>query len=66
MHSCFPQVMHSAGRNRFYWPKPIEDILWYSSDNLVAVLDVEPRPVTGRHMEVEPGTWQTIERQLEL
>ena len=66
----FIQVMHTAGgkagRNRFYWPRPIDDILWYKNDHVIAVLDEEPRPVTGRHMEVHPLIWQQVEIQLGL
>ncbi|XP_052224930.1 uncharacterized protein LOC127840558 [Dreissena polymorpha] len=47
------QVMHRIGRNRFFWPR-MEDVLWYSQDNIITLLQKEPEQVTSRHRQIPP------------
>ena len=50
--------MSKIGENRFYWPTR-EDICYYMRDDVVSVIP-EPERVTGRHMQVTPSIWHTL------
>ena len=35
------KVMHSVGKNRFFWPM-IDDVLWYKPDDVIGLLENPP------------------------
>lgn len=49
------KCMHSAGRNKFFWPNR-DDVLWYLYDDVVRFIPA-PQPVTARHMEIQRDIW---------
>lgn len=53
------RCMQKIGVNRFFWPAR-EDILWYLFEDIVCIIP-PPRPVTGRHMEIEREVWAKLE-----
>ena len=54
------RCMQKIGVNRFFWPAR-EDILWYQFEDIVCIIP-PPRPVTGRHMEIEKEVWAKLEK----
>lgn len=56
------KTMHRVGRIRFFWPM-MDDVLWYPQENLLTVLNNPPRPVTKRHVGIEPAVWELIEKE---
>ncbi|XP_067270942.1 uncharacterized protein [Pseudorasbora parva] len=52
------RCMQKIGVNRFFWPTR-EDILWYLFEDIVCIIP-PPRPVTGRHMEIEKEVWAKL------
>ncbi|XP_062572779.1 uncharacterized protein LOC134234748 [Saccostrea cucullata] len=56
------KTMHRVGRNRFFWPM-MDDVLWYQKENIITILDNPPRPVTKRHVEIEPEIWELVEKE---
>ncbi len=56
------KCLHKNGHNRFFWPR-IEDKIWYSMDQLVAIIP-EPQSVTQRHVQVDPPIWEAILKKL--
>ena len=57
-------VMHSAGRNRFYWPCPLEDCLTYPHEDYKGIIE-EPQKVT-RHYQLTADSWRLFEGLLEF
>ncbi|XP_033725080.1 uncharacterized protein LOC117343313 [Pecten maximus] len=58
------KVMHRVGRNRFFWPS-LEDTLWYAKKDIITLLVDPPKPVTSRHVQVDPTIWIEIEKEEE-
>ena len=58
------QVIHSIGRNRFFWPI-LADVLWYKRDQLVTLID-PPDKVTNRHFQIKKESWAEIENKLNI
>jgi hypothetical protein len=58
-------VMHSVGRNRFFWPMR-EDTLWYYRQNIITMLDEEPALVGSRHRSIKRNVWEAIVSKLNL
>ncbi|XP_062576402.1 uncharacterized protein LOC134238291 [Saccostrea cucullata] len=56
------KTMHRVGHNRFFWPM-LEDTLWYAKENVITLLKNPPRPVTKRHVEVDPAIWELIQKE---
>ena len=59
------KVMHKIGKNRYFWPM-MDDILYYTQDKLVTLLDSEPQLVTKRHRQICPKVWDEIEKYMNL
>lgn len=59
------QVMHSIGKNRYFWPM-IDDAVWYREENVVSLLQDPPKPVTKRHCEIDKRVWRLIEPEMDL
>ena len=55
------KTTHRVGRNRFFWPM-MNDVLWYPKANFTTNLNNPPRPVTKRHIEIEPDVWELVEK----
>ena len=53
-------VMHRIGENRFFWPSPLKDIIWYEYNQVISLIP-EPEPVTARHHQVDPVIWKEIQ-----
>lgn len=47
------KTTHRVGRNRFFW-QMIDDVLLYPKESVFKVPSNPPRPVTKRHVEIEP------------
>ena len=58
------QVMHSIGRNRFFWPM-LADVLRYKMDQPVTLID-PPDKVTNRHFQMKKESWAEIEKKLNI
>lgn len=56
------RCMQKIGQNRYFWPAR-EDILWYLFEDIVCHIP-PPKPVTGRHMEIDKETWAKLELAL--
>ena len=52
------QAMMKVGENRYKWPIK-DDILWYDYDEVVSLIPA-PKPVTKRHIPIEPTLWSMI------
>ena len=44
--------MMKVGGNRYKWPIK-DDVLWYDYDEVVSLIPA-PKPVTKRHVHIEP------------
>lgn len=44
----------------------MDDILYYTQDKLVTLLDSEPQLVTKRHKQICPKVWDEIEKYMYL
>lgn len=53
------RCMQKIGFNRFFWPAH-EAILWYLFEDIVCIIP-PPRPVTGRHMEIDREIWAKLQ-----
>ena len=52
------QAMMKVGKNIYKWP--IKDyVLWYDYDEVVSLIPA-PKPVTKRHVPIEPRLWSMI------
>ena len=56
-------AMRTVGDNRFYWPHPVQDVLWYSAENVLRIIP-EPQKVGSRHMQIQKHIWDEIKEQL--
>ena len=36
---------------------------FYPKENLITILNNPPRPVIGRHVEIEPDVWELVEKE---
>ena len=65
MDETYAQVscMHKVGKNRYFWPTLLPDILHYLYEDVLGLIP-EPIPVTGLHMQVEPAIWKKISELL--
>lgn len=59
--------MHKVGENQFFWPAPLTDVLYYPYEDVLRLIP-EPKPVTkiGRHFQVDPIVWKSIQRLLQI
>ena len=55
----------TLGTTVFFWPL-LEDVLWYSLDKVITVMQSEPEPVTFRHCMIHPHVWDLINEELDL
>ena len=55
--------MHKLGVNRYFWPRLLEDVCWYSYDKLLAIIP-EPQHVTARHYQIDKTIWQKIAKKM--
>ena len=62
------KVMHKVGNNRYFWLQA-DDILWYTKDIIVALLEGPPQPVTSaqssRHKQIADNVWQKIQQMFD-
>lgn len=58
------QVMHSVGRNRYFWPR-LDDVLWYTKDNFVRLIE-PPEKVTNRHFQINKDAWAEIVKDMDM
>ena len=67
MHSV-PNRFELAS-NVFYWPKPIKDICFYSSENVVALIpepcQVSDRGRASRHFCVDASIWEEMKQRFQ-
>ena len=52
------QAMMKVGGNGYKWPIK-DDVLWYDYDEVVSLIPA-PKPVTKRHVQIEPTLWSMI------
>lgn len=56
------KCMCKVGMNRFFWPR-LEDCIWYPWADVLGLIQ-PPKPVTKRHVQVSPKTWEAILNRL--
>ena len=63
-NDLYVKCMHYVGKNRFFWPEPVQDRCWYSYDDVVMLIE-PPTKIGSRHWELSSGVYNTIADHLD-
>ncbi|KAJ4924841.1 hypothetical protein JOQ06_003791 [Pogonophryne albipinna] len=51
------KCMHRNGVNKYFWPRPREDVSWYAEEQLLCLIP-EPKALNKRSVQLEKLTWK--------
>ncbi|KAL3045294.1 hypothetical protein OYC64_013538 [Pagothenia borchgrevinki] len=54
------KCMHRNGVNKYFWPRPREDVSWYADEQLLCLIP-EPKALNKRSVQLEKLTWKYLE-----
>lgn len=50
------KCMHCSGVNEFFWPRPRDDVIWYSDDQIMCLIP-EPQPLNKHSVQIDQQFW---------